>query len=96
LNSCQIQIVENLILKVSEILNVPPTAIKEKSKKEAYCIARELVWVVCKNDLCISFRSVGEYFGRDHKTIRSGFLNMRDELEVNKERQIHYKELVNG
>lgn len=78
------------------MLNVPPTEITGKSKKEEYCIARELVWVVCKNDLCMSFRSVGEYFSRDHKTIRSGFLNMRDEIEVSKERRSHYKELVNG
>jgi chromosomal replication initiation ATPase DnaA len=96
MNSCQIQIVENLVLKASEILNVPATEIKGKGKKEECCIARGLVWVVCKHDLSISFRSIAKLFNRDHTSVWSGYSNMMDEIEVNKERRNVYKELVNG
>lgn len=96
MNNCQIQIVENLVLKASEILNVPASEIKGRNQKEEYCIARALVWVVCKNNLCLPFRDIGKLFTRDHKTIRYVYINMKDEIEVNKERRKIYKELVNA
>jgi chromosomal replication initiation ATPase DnaA len=96
MNNCQLQIVENLVTKASEICDVPVSAFIEQSKKEEHCIARALVWVVCKKDLCLTYRAIGEYFKRDHTTVRSGFLNMTDEMEVNKERMTIYKQLVNG
>lgn len=96
MNNCQIQIVENLVIKASEILNVPASEIKGRNQKEEYCIARALVWVVCKNSLCLPFRDIGKLFTRDHKTVRSSYVNMRDEISVNKERRKIYKELVNS
>ena len=97
MNTCQVQIVENLIIKASEMLNVPATSITGKSKKEEYCIARGLVWLACKNNLCLTFRDIASYFGgRHHTTVLSGYKNMKDEIEVNKERRVIYKELVNG
>lgn len=96
MNQCQVQIVENLVLKVSEKLNVPVSEIKGRKQKEEYCIARAMVWVVCKNDLSLSFHKIGKLFDRNHKSVRESYLNMRDEIEVNKERRVIYKELVNG
>lgn len=97
LNNCQLQIVENLVIKASEMFEVPPTAILGKSKKEEYCIVRAILWVVCKNKLCLTFRDIALYFdGRHHTTVLSGYNNMRDELEVNRERMIIYKKLANG
>lgn len=96
MNSCQLQIVENLVIKASEICNVPATAIVSQGKKEKYCIARALVWVVCKNDLSLSFRQIAGYFQRDCKTVWSGYKNMKDEIEVSKERRLTYKQLVNS
>lgn len=97
MNSCQLQIVENLIIKASEICNVPATAIVSQGKKEEYCIARALVWVVCRDNLCLKFRDIGIYFGgRHHTTVLSGYNNMKDEIKVNKDRIIIYKKLVNG
>lgn len=94
MNNCQIQIVENLVIKASEILNVPPTEIRGRSKKEACCVARGLIWVACKDYL--PFRDIGKLFYRHHTTIRESYRNMKDEIEVNKERRLIYKELVNG
>lgn len=94
MNQCQVQIVENLIVKASEILNVPASEIKGKSKKETCCIARGLVWVACKNYL--TFRDIAFLFNRRHPTIKESYDNMMDEIEVNIERRVIYKQLVNG
>lgn len=97
MNQCQLQIVESLVLKVSEQMKVEPTLLKGRTKREEYCIARALVWVICKDHHCLTFRSIGSIFdGRDHSTVWSGYRIMKDEIEVNKERRLIYKKLVNG
>jgi chromosomal replication initiation ATPase DnaA len=96
MNSCQIQIVENLVLKASEILNVPATEIKGKGKKEECCIARGLVWVACKHkSRKFTFNQLGQYFSRDRTTIWSGYKNIKNDLQVNLETAGIYEKLIN-
>lgn len=94
MNSCQLQIVENLVIKASEICKVSVTDLKGRSKKEECCIARGLVWVACKDYL--TFRDIAYLFNRKHSTIKESYDNMKDEIEVNIERRKIYKMLVNG
>ncbi|HXS55742.1 MAG TPA: helix-turn-helix domain-containing protein [Hanamia sp.] len=96
MNSCQIQIVENLVIKASEKLKVPVSELKGRSLKEEFCVARALIWVVCHRDLSLTFRDIGKYFDRDHKTVFNAYTNMKDDIDVNKERRLIYKELTNG
>lgn len=97
MNLCQAQAVDKLVLKASEMFDIQPSTIKGKSKKETYCIARGLIWVVCIKEMYLTFRDIGAYFSnRDGKTIHSGYVQMRNEIEISEERQEHYKTLVNG
>lgn len=94
MNLCQLQTVQKLVLKASEMMSIEPSQIVGHGKKEEVCIARAMVWVVCKVDLDITLRDLGEYFNQRHwTTIRSGVKNMKDEIQVNSARREHYMSL---
>ena len=97
MNNCQLQVVEDLVLKVSDHLKMDPTLLKGRTKREEYCIARALIWVICIDYHCLTFRGIAAVFdNRDHSTIWSGYKIMKEDMEVNKERGLIYKKLVNG
>lgn len=80
---CQPQIVEKLVTKASEIYQVPVSTIVGYSKKPEACIAREMVWLVCKKQMSMSYRCIAKYFsGRNHKAIMSGVRTAEDECKV--------------
>lgn len=94
MNTCQVQTVQKLVLKASEMMGVEPSKIVGPGKKEEACIARAMVWVVCKVDLSLTFRDIGEYFNRRHwTTVESGVNNMKKEIEVNRQRRKNYRSL---
>lgn len=97
MNLCQTQTVQKLVLRASEMMSIEPSLIVGHGKKEEVCIARAMVWVVCKVDLSLTYRDIAEYFNKRHwTTVESGYQNMKKEIEVNRERHEHYKHLASN
>lgn len=94
MNLCQAQTVQKLVIKASEMMNIEPSQIVGHGKKEEVCIARAMVWVVCKVDLSLTYRDIAQYFSQRHfTTVESGFKNMKKEIEVNKDSSRKYRAL---
>lgn len=94
MNFCQRLIIDNMVLKAAEIYNLSPAEITTRSQKVQICIARQLVWAVCKNELSISYRNIGKEFDRNCKSVFEGVKNINNERTVVKERSKEYKELI--
>lgn len=87
MNLCQIQTVQKLVIRASEMMDIDPSQITGHGKKEEACIARAMVWVVCKVDLSLTYRDIADYFNKRHwTTVESGCKNMRKEIQVNRTR----------
>ena len=94
MNNCQRLIIDKMVVKAAEIYNLSPAEITTRSQKVQICIARQLIWAACKNELSISYRGIGKQFNRNCKAVFEGVKNINNERTVVKERSKQYKELV--
>lgn len=86
-SNCQSQIIEKLIVNAAMLYGLPIIDITGYTKKPQACIAREMVWMICRDKLVMKYRCIAQYFSeRDHKAISSGIKTMRKECEVAKHR----------
>lgn len=86
-SNCQSQIIEKLIINASRLYGLPADDITGYTKKPQACIAREMVWMICRDRLVMKYRCIAQYFSdRDLKAISSGIKTMRKECEVAKHR----------
>jgi len=94
LSPCRVETIEKLIVRASEIYGVEVVNIKARTKKPVACIAREVVWFICRKDYSMGLQCLGDYFnGRNHKTVYKGIEAIGREIAVNKQRLMEVMEV---
>ncbi len=95
--SCRVEQITELVIKASDFYHVPAEKIVKKTKNRPACLARQMVWYICRDHYYMTYQCLADYFsGRNHKTIFKGIRTIKGELDVNKERQEQDRQLRQG
>ncbi len=70
---------DDIITAVSEYFQVPATEILGASRKREIVFPRQIVWLLCKEILKMSYESIGDAFnGKNHTTIMHGIKKIQE------------------